>query len=201
MGCALLRCGLNGGAPKSARSNFSLDALRLWAERLHGSKDKERWERMFAGGRLWRGLTSIYEGVEYYNTGGGLCRPLFDEFLTEAAVALGRADLHSVAERYTDLGRAWHELADAALPDDVPELREVKGLHAHKTELTVSGGDMDEVRTTWMRLGELEKQARTKLPLSDADAAALRASLQTRVAALYEAECAAHAALGEAAAV
>jgi hypothetical protein len=193
--------GLNGeGAPKSARNNFSLDALRLWSERLHGSKDKERWERVFEGGRLWRGLTSIHECVEYQNTGGGLCRPLFAEFLTEASAALDRGELRLLAERYTDLGRAWSELADAALPDDVPELREVKELHARRTELTVSGGNADEVRATWMRLGELEKQAHTKFPLSDADAAALRARLQARVAALYESERAAQTALANAAA-
>jgi hypothetical protein len=193
--------GLKGeGAPKSARSNFSLDALRLWAERLHGSKDKERWERVFAGVRLWRGLTSIHECVEYYNTGGGLCRPLFAEFLTEASAALNRPDLRLLAERYADLGRAWNEQADAALPDDVPELREVKELHARKTELTVSGGNTDEVRAAWTRLGELEKQARTKFPLSDVDGAALRARLQARVAALYEGESAAHAALADVAA-
>jgi hypothetical protein len=92
-------------------------------------------------------------------------------------------------------------LADAALPDDVAELREVKELHERRTELSVIGGDVDEVRATWMRLGELEKQARTKFPLSEADSAALRASLQTRVIALHEAECAAHTALAAVAAV
>jgi hypothetical protein len=194
--------GLEGeGAPKSARGNFSLEALRVWGGRLHGSKDKERWERVFAGGRLWRGLSSVYEYVEHHGTGGGLCRPLFAEFLAEAAAALGRPDLRALAERYAALGRAWHELADAALPDDVPALREVKELHARRAELTLSGGGADEVHAAWARLGELERQARAKVPLSEADSAALLARLQTRVLALYDAERAAHAALAEAASV
>jgi hypothetical protein len=196
--------GLTGeGAPKSARSQFSLDAIGRWAERLHGSKDKERWERVFPpGGRLWQGLVSVHEYIEHYGTGGGLCRPLFADFLTEASVALGRPELRSLAERYADLGRAWGELAEAALPDDVPELREARELHALKAELRVSGGPdaVDAVRAAWDRLGELGRQARDKFPLTDADCAALRARLQARVAALYEGERAAHAALAETAA-
>jgi hypothetical protein len=41
----------------------------------------------------------------------------------------------------------------------------------------------------------LERQARAKFPLSEAASAALRAQLQPRVAALFESECAAHAAM------
>jgi hypothetical protein len=196
--------GLTGeGAPKSARSAFSLDALGRWAERLHGSKDKERWDRVFPpGGRLWQALVSVYDYVEHYGTGGGLCRPLFAEFLAEAADALGRPALRPLAERYADLGRAWGELADAALPDDVPELREAKELHARKAELRAEGGPgaADEVRAVWDRLGELARQARERFPLSDADSEALRLRLQQRVAALAEGERAAHAALVETAA-
>src|SRR5262249_59930447 len=81
--------GLAGaGGVKSAATNFSLKAVRLWADRLHGSQDNERWERVFPRGpRLWQGLTSVYEFIEHYGTGGGLCRPIFAEFLTEAVNA------------------------------------------------------------------------------------------------------------------
>src|SRR5262249_23922096 len=60
----------------AGKSNFALKALKAWADRMHGSNDAERWERVFAGPRLWAGLTSIHNYVEYYFTGGGLCRPL-----------------------------------------------------------------------------------------------------------------------------
>jgi hypothetical protein len=191
--------GLTGeGAPKSARAAFSLEALGRWAERLHGSNDRERWERLFPpGGRLWQALGSVYEYIEHHGTGGGLCRPLFAEFLTEAAAALPRPDLRSLAERYADLGRAWGELAAAALPDDVPELREARELHALKAELQATGGPdaAEAVRAAWDRLGELGRQVRERFPLSEEACAALRASLQTRVTALDEGERAAHAGL------
>jgi hypothetical protein len=197
--------GLTGeGAPRNARKNFSLEALRVWGERLHGSNDKERWERVFTPGhRLWRGLVSVYDFIENYGTGGGLCRPLFAEFLSGAADTLQKPVLRSLAERYADLGRAWSELAEAALPDSVPELRAVKDLHGRKAELTNSDGPAatDEVRACWAGLDEAKRRAKEAFPLSDDDSAALRADLQRRVRAVYEGETAAHQALGEAIAV
>jgi hypothetical protein len=180
----------------NARNNARLDALRTWAERMHGSKDKERWERVFRpGANLWRGLCSIYDFVEHYGTGGGLCRPLFADFLADAAAALRRPGLAALAEQYAELGRSWSALADAALPDDVPALREAKELYARKAELTHGGGPAEEARAIWGRLSELEQQTRERFPLSDAECADLRAQLQARIMALYEGEVAAHAAI------
>jgi hypothetical protein len=200
-GLRACHAGLTGeGAPKSARKNFSLEALRVWGDRLHGSKDKERWEHVFAPGhRLWRGLVSVYDFIENYGTGGGLCRPLFAEFLAGAADVLKKPVLGSLAGRYAELGHAWSELAEAALPDSVPELRAVKELHSRKAELTNSDGPAaaGEVRTCWAGLDEAKRRAKEAFPLSDADCAALRADLQRRVRALYENETAAHQALGE----
>src|SRR5262249_52319815 len=105
---------------KGYRTNFSLEGIRLWAERMHGSKDKESWERVFARPRLWRGLVSIYDFIEHYGAGGGLSRPIFAESLQEAADALHDPSLRTLAGRYSELGQHWSDLAAAALPDDVP---------------------------------------------------------------------------------
>ena len=190
--------GLTGKSGKGSPTNFSLESFRVWAERMHGSKDKERWERVFTGPRLWRGLTSVYSFIEYYGTGGGLCRPLFADFLAEAAEGLGKPVLRALAKRYAQLGRDSSALADAALPDDVPAFREAKETHAHKIELTHSGGPTatEEVRNLWERSCQYGR-AGEPFPLSDEDCAALRQHLQRRIAALYEGERAAHAALGE----
>ena len=99
------------------KSNGKLDALKTWGQRLHNSKDKEAWEAVFKpGANLWRGLTWIYDCVENYGTGGGLCRPMFAEFLQEAGTALKDAKLTALSEQYAALGRQWSELAEAALP-------------------------------------------------------------------------------------
>ena len=183
---------------KSAAKNFSLEAVRLWGERLHGSRDNERWERVFERGpRLWQGLASIYEYIEHYG-GGGLSRPLFAEFLAEAAEVCDDARLEALAKRYVELGQGWSDLAAAALPDGVPAFREAKKLHAHKAELTNSGGSVEEIHAAWTRLGELRRQIGECFPLTESQCTALRADLQIRVRALYEGEVAAREELGKA---
>jgi hypothetical protein len=198
-GLAACRDGLLGAnAVGNARTNFSLDALRVWGNRLSGSRDKESWERVFTpGARLWRGLTSITEYIEHYGTGGGLSRPLFAEFLDEAADALGWAALRPLGRRYAELGRQWSELADAALPDDVPAMREAKELLVRRSELLHSGGAAATaaVSAAWQRLDELAKAAGEQFPLSDAAARELRAGLRERVLALHAAEVAAQESL------
>jgi hypothetical protein len=183
------------GAQKNAR----LEALRTWAGRMQGSKDKERWENIFRPGpNLWRGLGAIYDFIEHYGTGGGLCRPLFADFLAEAAAALDDPTLAALSERYAALGRGWSELADAALPDDVPALRQAKQLYVRKAELVHQGAAAEEIRALWGQLQELEQRHSEPFPLSDAEYAGLRQGLHDRIMALYEGEVAAHAALGEA---
>lgn len=184
-------------AMKNARASLQLGALRSWAQRMHGSNDRERWELVFRpGANLWRGLCSIHEFIEYYGTGGGLGRPLFADFLAEAGAALSRPALAALAARYAELGQAWSALADAALPDDVPLLREAKQLYAHKAEIAHSG-QPTELRAVWDRLGELGRQAAEQFPLAEAACAELRAGLSARILALYEAEVAAQAELGQ----
>ena len=190
--------GLGGvGGMKGAMKNFSLEALQLWAERLHGSKDHERWERVFERGpRFLQGLVGIYDYVEHYG-GGGLSRPLFAEFLDEASEGIGDSRLKSLSNRYAEIGKAWSDLAEAALPSEVPAFREAKELHVSKAELTNSGGSIDEIRACWTRLGELRQQMCEHFPLTEAECDALRAGLQSRIRALYEAEVAARDALRE----
>lgn len=189
---------LGGTALGGAKTNFSLEAFRVWGNRLHGSRDKESWDRVFTpGSRLWRGLTSINDYIEHCGTGGGLSRPLFAEFLEESGEALGSGPLSALAERYAELGRRWSELADAALPSDVPAMREAKELLARKSELLHSGGPeaIEERRLASARLDELAGAAQERFPLAEADADTLRADLQLRVLGLYEGEVAAHEAM------
>ncbi|HEV7504414.1 MAG TPA: DUF4872 domain-containing protein [Thermoanaerobaculia bacterium] len=177
--------------------NFSLEAFKGWADRIHGSSGKESWDRMFPlGAHLWRGLTSIYEYIELYGTGGGLMRPLYAEFFAEAVEALGDPILRELGERYAELGRGWSALADAALPSGVPLFRKVKEAFTNRSEITLSGVDAaDEMRNAWARLGELSQEARECFPLTSAQADALRQDLKARIETLYEGEKAALRAL------
>lgn len=185
------------GLTKQRYSFFTLETLKTLGERLCGGGE-ESWERVFARGhRAWNGLISMYDFIEHYGTGGGLCRPLFAEFLSEAADALGDATLRLLGERYQQLGRAWSELASAALPDDKPAFREARQLLVEKAELVAAGGPPEAMSDVWTRLDRLQKAAKSDFPLSEAQYGALRDDLRSRVLAIYEQERAACTALGE----
>lgn len=68
----------------------------------------------------------------------GLCRSIFAGFLHEASALLGRTDLAHLAEHDAALGRLWSDLAEAALPEEAPLLREARLLYAQKAPLRVS---------------------------------------------------------------
>ena len=181
------------GLVKARTKNFTLAAFATWADRLDGSKAPDAWEKIFpAGPLLYTGLKSIAEFIEYNGTGGGLCRPIFAEFLEEAGQALGDPRLAVLSERYAQLGRDWSALSEAALPDDVPAFR-------HTKELIAAG--VDVVGTEALEYCRALKESGTRIeqdfPLGEAEAKALRRDLKRRVTAIYEEEIAAAAALAQ----
>lgn len=176
---ALIRSSIQGcvdGLVKCKMKNYRLDAFKMWADKLDGSKAADSWEKIFPPGPLlYTGLWSVYEFIERFGTGGGLCRTIFAEFLAEAAAALDDPKLKALAKRYAELGRDWTALARAALPDSVPELREVRDLPT---------------------LTERVAATKRRFPLDAKQSTALRKELKRRVMALYEGEVAALAELG-----
>ncbi len=179
--------------------NFRLDAFAAWAERLDGSKAADSWEKIFPPGHhFYQGLRSIAEYIEYYGTGGGLCRPIFAEFLEESAEALGDSGLGALAERYGALGREWTALAAAALPNAIPAFKETRELLAKKWEglHTEGAGAAKTIGACWGLLDEHSARMKKAFPLDAAGSAALRRDLKQRVTALYQEEVAALEALG-----
>jgi hypothetical protein len=187
------------GLQNQRMKNFTLEAFKTWADRMHGSSGKDSWERVFPPGhRLLQGLRSVYDFIERYHTGGGLMRPLYAAFFAEAAEELNDEAFTPLAEMYADLGRQWSDLADAALPDGVAPFRETKQLLARREEVFLSQGAAatEEVKGIWTELSALEQAMREDFPLTDAESANLRAELKERILDIYDKECAAHAALG-----
>lgn len=193
--------GFTSKISKGPKSWSTLESLKTWADRLHGSRDKESWARMFPRGRhLWQGLTSIHDYIEHYRTGGGLSRPMFADSLIEASQLPGLSHLRAVADRYAELGNSWTALAEAALPPNVPPFRAAHELCTMRAELRSAGTSPDEAKNgdVGERLAQLEKQADEQFPLSQAQCDELLESLRQRVLALYDSESAAHAALAQA---
>ena len=190
--------GLAGGRIK----NFTLQAFATWADRLDGSRAPDGWEKIFPPGpHLFQGLRSVTEYVEHNGTGGGLCRPLFAEFLEEAGSAVEDRRLTALAARYRELGREWTALAEAALPDDVPAFRDAKELLGRKGEAESGQAEVQDRGRSECRqaMDALAGRMKEEFPLDAAGSAALRRELKRRVTALYEAEVAALGELGKAA--
>lgn len=177
-------------AMKSMPAWFRLEAIKTWGQRVHGdSAGKDGWNVVFRrGAPLWTGLTSVYDFIENYGTGGGLCRPVFAEFLAEAGEALGDKRLAALSKRYEEVGRKWSELANAALPDDVPAFADAKRLLDRRNESVTSADG--SAAAAWAEMETLKKSAGEKFPLSPADCDALLARLQPMIAELYELESA-----------
>jgi hypothetical protein len=188
------------GLVQGRTKNFTLDAIQTLADRIHGASGAESWEVIFPPGRkLWTGLTSMHDFIEHYGTGGGLCRPVFAEFLGEAAEALSDDRLADLGERYAALGVAWSELADMALPDEVDLFRDAKALMAEKAELLYSQEEdrVERIRAAWDRLSALGDQAEAAFPMDESEVESLRMRLKAKVRDLYEGEVAAHEQLGQ----
>ena len=186
---------------KGASAMSGLEMLQKWLTQLTQSKAKDTWAKAFPRGqRLWQGLTSIYDFIENYHTGGGLCRDLFAEFLEEASPLPGCAQLRPLSRRYAKLGALWSDLAISAIPQSVPAFHEVRELCVQRAELRSGGdpADVETIRKVWDRLAELQKDAERDFPLSLVECAELQELLRGKVAALRDAELVAHASLGEA---
>jgi hypothetical protein len=196
---ALIRSGLEacvsglkkakGG--KGAAAMSGLEAIGKWVANLQPSSSKESWTQTFPRGhRLWQGLTSIYEFIENYHTGGGLGRPLFAECLAEASEIPGLQGLTDLSKRYAQIGSHWSELALAAIPQDVPVFRQVRELSERRVELRTGGEQesYDGIRAVWAELMDLQKKSRSNFPLSESQCTELLESLHAKAAALYEAE-------------
>ncbi len=186
---------MHGDSPfggKAAQSSWGLNALQKWARLLDDKKDKTSWLHRFApGSRLYSGLTSSYKYLEVYYTGGQGARPLFADFLDEAALILNRPALGESAALYRECARHWKNLTEALLPDEVAPLRETRELLQREYQLYLDYGNAKPegaYAAVQQRLTELRAAMETGFPLSDQQAAALRAELKAKVLALHDAE-------------
>ena len=115
--------GLVSSPMKGAGSNFTLESLDLLSKRMR-SEGKESWAQQFPPGpRLWTALSSLYEYIEHYGSGGGLLRPFFAESLAGSG-----SEAASVAPAYASLGERWSALARTALDPTVFEFAELARL-------------------------------------------------------------------------
>ena len=177
--------------PKGSRNNFGFAALAHWSKMLTNQRHKSSWARVFPpGAALYQALAGsphqpgLYSWImTYHTTGPDADRATYADFLDEAAVLLERPALREAGAHFRRSAQTWHALAVAALPDDVPLLRDSRELLARRHKLRVDKGPAagDDVVQIHARLSELEAQAAEDFPLSAAQSAELLAGLARQV--------------------
>jgi hypothetical protein len=182
----------------AAKNNFGFAAYQRWADLLTKPSQKMSWERQFpAGIKMYAGLTSTFRGIALIGGEGQAERDMYADFLDEARVVLGRAELKEAAKHFRAAGRAWRDLATALLPDDVPAFKETRELmlRGHKLFIDTGGAALVEIKDINARLDTLKAGMAKKFPLSPAQVVALRENLAAHVLRIHDIEKEAHAAL------
>lgn len=173
--------------PRGGRQNFGFAAYEKLAELLVNTRNKQSWERFFAPGvRMYHALAGspvqpgAYHWINTWGSADGADRGLYADFLLEAVQILKRTALKDAAEKFRESHKLWLAFADALLPDDLPLLGESKKLIQKKHNLFVEKGEtaLPDIKKINTRLNELLKRSESDFPLSNAQAAALRANLR-----------------------
>jgi hypothetical protein len=173
--------------PKGARDNFGFAAYEKLAEMLVNTRNKNSWERFFASGiRMYHALAGspvqpgAYHWVNTWGSAAGADRGVYADFLLEAAQILKKPSIKEAAEQFRESHRLWLAFAAALLPDDVALLGESKKLIQRKHDLFIENGEsaLPEIKKINSRLNELLSQSEKDFPLSNAEAASLRANLR-----------------------
>jgi hypothetical protein len=176
--------------PKGARHNFGLAAFERWATMLTHPRHKQSWARVFPPGpALFQALAGaphqpgLYGWIMTLGAGPDAERGVFAGCLDEAALLLNRPALQGAAERFRQSASAWRALALAALPDDVPLLREAREVIDRRHARYVNDGPaaLPEIQALTGQWNALAAQAAEAFPLDAAQAAALLANLSQHV--------------------
>jgi hypothetical protein len=128
--------------------NFGLSGLARFAEQLRDTRTRSGWSRRFAepGAFAWA-LHRLHECLEVEYTAPDATRPLYADFLDEAAGVLGDAGPAEAAALFRESGRSWSRLADLAAEtaDSDPE---VAALAHRRIAVAMSRGraGADEIR-------------------------------------------------------
>lgn len=182
--------------PKGKRDNFGLAALQHWANMLTNRRNKQSWARYFEPGeRLWMALAGDTVQLGAYSfikrkAGNNAERGMYADFLDEATIILQKPGLKEAAHLFRESEKAWGELAERLLPDDVALFKEAKTLLNRKQALFVEQGTdgLAEIREANTRLRALQKEAAVNFPLNETEVVAFRAKLAEQVLKIHDLE-------------
>ena len=176
--------------PKGAKHNFGFAAYQRWIELLAKPKVRLSWAREFpVGPKLYAGLTSTWRAIMVDGKEGQAERHLFADFLDEASVILNKVALKEVATQFRASGQAWHELANALLPERVPLFKQARELMWTRYQRFLNYGyDPAMMAATQARLNAIKTELAADFPLTDTEVAALHAEIAAHVRKIHDLE-------------
>jgi hypothetical protein len=183
--------------PKGARHNFGLAAYQQWAKMLTNTRNPQGWKRFFPPGyRLYaalagvNGITGVYPWVRLVGAGDGAERGMYAGFLEEAAILLGKPLLSEAATQFRRSQKVWCELSDAALPEDVPLLKQTRELLQRRRDVFMhqGGAAIDEIARIDRALGDLRTSAGREFPMVNGDVAGLFQQIRDYVLEIHDIE-------------
>jgi hypothetical protein len=172
-------------------ANFGLSAFKKWADLVTDETDKKAWPAVMSqSGRMLASLVEAYESLEVKGTGGGLLRPLYADFLVEAAEITKKPSLLQASNAYREAGALWSKVADALLPEHLPTLKEARGIIDRRAKVFREQNEsaLTDIKGCHSKLNAL-RDADSKSPaLKGDDLKAFLKEIETRIRVAYEAE-------------
>ena len=187
--------------PPQPKKNYGLSGLQNWTDVINSTKAKRGWLKIFAPGpNLYVGLKWTFKCIETLETGGGGMRGMYADFLDEAAGVIGNKQLKEVAKMYRKLAQLWTDLAYAALPDNIPLLKDTREMIINAEDAFLEGGmkAVGEMVKVKAHQDELTKQAYSDFPLNVDQSKKLLDGLKEHVEEILAAETEAVTALKQA---
>jgi hypothetical protein len=180
--------------PRSFWVNCGFAGLEKWQRMLTDSKDKKAWPALFdEGPRAFAALKRTYEWVACL-VAPGAGRPLYAEFLDEAARILSEPSLRTAAAAYREAGRLWSAFAVGVATVDDAAVRRACDEAEREVESLDAEGDCQTMANP---IEQMEKQraAGADCRLTKAAARSIYAEMAVRLQAIGDAERAGVAAM------
>ncbi|MGE0529367.1 MAG: DUF4872 domain-containing protein [Bdellovibrionales bacterium] len=169
---------------------YSLPGLEIWAKMIANNKNKDGWLKVYPGPLLFSALRDVFLSIENTGVRGGLLRPIYADFLDEAAQITGRKPLSDLAEDYRNLANLWTALAEHALPSKIKSFKQTKDLLRKKLKLFTEKGEKGHqgIEDASAKLRQLEVEINLKMPLQGQEADQLLQELRQEILVLHAAE-------------
>jgi len=164
---------------------------------LTNRRNPQSWRRFFPPGRLlfaalagFDAVPGVYGWIRHWGAGDGAERGMYADFLIEAAEILNQAGLIEAANLFRASQRAWCELSDAVLPDDVPLFKQTRALLDRRHDLFIHRGGtaLDEIGRINRSLVEIRAEAASDFPLNESQVTALFEEMKARLQKIHAIE-------------